>query len=109
MTRNTKLILIRHYGAWVQEQMDEGWDGYLFTFVFNQLPGSTKVKNQLMERALLRWYGRLATRSVRKLRSPQWAPLLPKGVFVPDLPFPRNPNRTCGTLSSTMGYTCMGL
>jgi hypothetical protein len=66
--------------------MDEGRDGYLFTFVFNQLPGSIRVKNQLMERELLRWYGRLATRTVRKPRSPKWAPLLPKGVFVPDLP-----------------------
>ena len=33
-----------------------------------------------------RWYGRLATRTVRKPRSPKWAPLLPKGIFVPDLP-----------------------
>jgi hypothetical protein len=33
-----------------------------------------------------RWYGRLATRTVRKTRSPVWAPFLPKGVFVPDLP-----------------------
>ena len=39
-----------------------------------------------MEREILRWYGRLATRTVRKPRSPQWAPLLPKGVFVPDFP-----------------------
>jgi hypothetical protein len=85
-TRYIKLALIQAYGAWVQQQMDEGWDGYLFTFVFNQLPGSIRVKNQLMEREIVRWYGRLATRTVRKPRSPKWAPLLPKGVFVPDLP-----------------------
>jgi hypothetical protein len=85
-TRYVKLGLIHHYGSWVQQQMDEGWDGYLFTFVFNQLPGSIRVKNQLMEREIVRWYGRLATRTVRKPRSPKWAPLLPKGVFVPDLP-----------------------
>jgi hypothetical protein len=85
-TRYIKLALIQAYGAWVQEQMDEGWDGYLFTFVFNQLPGSIRAKNQQMESEILRWYGRLATRAVRKPRSPQWAPLLPKGVFVPDLP-----------------------
>jgi hypothetical protein len=86
MTRNTKLILIRHYGAWVKEHLDEGWDGYLFTFLFNPLPGSVRAKSQQMEREIVRWYGRLATRSVRKPRSPQWAPLLPKGIFVPDLP-----------------------
>jgi hypothetical protein len=39
-----------------------------------------------MEREILRWYGRLATRTVRNPRSPKWAPLLPKGIFVPDLP-----------------------
>src|SRR5215467_6104261 len=39
-----------------------------------------------MNREMERWYGRLATRSVRKPRSPRWAPLLPKGIFVPDLP-----------------------
>jgi hypothetical protein len=86
MTRNTKLTLIRHYGAWVKQYLDEGWDGYLFSFLFQQLPGSLKTKTQLMELEILRWYGRLATRSVRKPRSPQWAPLLPKGIFVPDLP-----------------------
>jgi hypothetical protein len=85
-TRYIKLALIQAYGAWVQEQMDEGWDGYLFTFAFNQLPGSIRAKNQQMESEILRWYGRLATRTVRKPRSPKWAPLLPKGVFVPDLP-----------------------
>jgi hypothetical protein len=86
MTRDFKLILIRHYGAWVKEHLDEGWDGYFFCFLFQHLPGSLKTKTQLMEREVLRWYGRLATRIVRKPRSPSWAPLLPKGIFVPDLP-----------------------
>ncbi len=81
-----KLGLIYQYGNWVQQEIDDGWDGYLFTFMFHQLPGSIRAKNQQMEREILRWYGRLATRTVRKPRSPRWAPLLPKGVFVPDLP-----------------------
>jgi hypothetical protein len=29
LTRHVKLGLIEAYGAWVQEQIDEGWDGYL--------------------------------------------------------------------------------
>jgi hypothetical protein len=90
VTRNTKLILIRHYGAWVKQYLDEGWDGYLFSFLFQQLPGSLKTKAQLMEKELLRWYGRLATRSIRKPRSSEWAPLLPKGIFIPDLPVPKS-------------------
>ena len=55
MTRNTKLILIRHYGAWVK-----GWDGYFFRVIFRQLPGSLMINSQLMGKELLRWY-----RSVR--------------------------------------------
>jgi hypothetical protein len=81
-----KLALIHHYGHWVQQQIDDGWDAYLFSFMFSQLPGSLETKAQQMEREVVRWYGRLATRTVRKPRSPQWAPLLPKGIFVPDLP-----------------------
>jgi hypothetical protein len=81
-----KLALIQAYGQWVLEQIDGGWDAYFFSFMFSQLPGSLGSKNQRMEQEILRWYGRLATRAVRKPRSPQWAPLLPKGIFVPDLP-----------------------
>jgi hypothetical protein len=83
---NIKLALIHHYGQWVQQQIDEGWDAYLFSFMFSRLPGSLGAKTQQMEREILRWYGRLATRTVRNPRSPKWAPLLPKGVFAPDLP-----------------------
>jgi hypothetical protein len=86
LTRHFKLGLIHHYGNWVQQQIDDGWDGYLFTFMFNQLSGSIRIQSQYMEREIVRWYGRLATRTVRKPRSPKWAQLLPKGIFVPDLP-----------------------
>jgi hypothetical protein len=31
-TRYIKLALIQAYGAWVQEQMDEGWDGTYYPY-----------------------------------------------------------------------------
>ena len=86
MNHRIKLALIEAYGHWVQRQIDDGWDAYFFSFMFSQLPGSFGAKTQQMEREVLRWYGRLATRTVRKPRSPKWAPLLAKGIFVPDLP-----------------------
>jgi hypothetical protein len=86
MKYRIKLALIQAYGKWVKQQIDDGWDAYFFSFLFSQLPGSFGAKTQQMEREIVRWYGRLATRSVRKPRSPRWAPLLPKGIFVPDLP-----------------------
>jgi hypothetical protein len=36
MTRNTKSILITHYGAWVK-QHPEGWDGYFFRVQFQAI------------------------------------------------------------------------
>ena len=42
-----------------------------------------------MYRDITRVYGRLATRSVRKPRSPVWAQLLPKGIFLADFPVPK--------------------
>lgn len=84
-----RLALLDAYGDWLQEWLDQGWDGYLFTFMFNQLPGSRRAMVQQMHQQIERWYGRLATRTVRKPRSPVWAPFLPKGIFVPDLPVPK--------------------
>ena len=84
-----RLALIQAHGDWLQEWLDQGWDGYLFTFMFNQLPGSRRAMVHQMHQQLERWYGRLATRTVRKTRSPVWVPFLPKGIFVPDLPVPK--------------------
>jgi hypothetical protein len=83
------LALIQAHGDWLQQWLNEGWDGYLFTFMFNQLPGSRRAIVHQMHQQLERWYGRLATRTVRKPRSSVWAPLLPKGIFIPDLPVPK--------------------
>jgi hypothetical protein len=38
-----RLALIDAYGDWLQQWLDQGWDGYLFTFMFNQLPGSRRA------------------------------------------------------------------
>src|SRR5216683_2462059 len=51
-------ILIQEYGNWVQQQIDNGWDAYLFSFLFHQLPGSRQAKIQQMYRDIERWYGR---------------------------------------------------
>ena len=35
-----QLRLIQAYGDWIKEHWENGWDVYLFTIVFKQLPGS---------------------------------------------------------------------
>ena len=103
------LALIQAHGTWLQQWLNEGWDGYLFTFMFNQLPGSRRAIVHQMHQQLERWYGRLATRIIRKPRSPVWAPLLPKGIFVPDLPVPKRSKQDIRDVSINDGLHMHGV
>ncbi len=104
-----RLALIQAHGDWLQQWLDQGWDGYLFTFMFNQLPGSRHAMVRQMHQQLLRWYGRLATRTVRKPRSPVWIPFLPKGIFIPDLPVPKRSKQSIGDVSTNDGLHMHGI
>jgi hypothetical protein len=81
-----KLVLINAYGAWIQQYVDVGWDPYLVTFTFNYIPGSMDMKMRQMYKEVTFVYGRLLTRMIRRPRSPNWLPFLPRGVFLADLP-----------------------
>jgi hypothetical protein len=81
--------LIDAHAYWIDEFMNAGWDGYLFSMTFNNLPGSRATKIIQMTQEVTRLYGRLATRMVRKPRSSRWAGYLPIGLFLPDLPVPK--------------------
>jgi len=78
--------MVQAYGHWVQEHVKKGWDAYLLTFMFGHLPGSVDAKIQQMHREIVALYGKMATRFVKKPRSPNSAHLLPKGLFFPDVP-----------------------
>lgn len=76
--------------AFIGRFMNVGWDVYMVTVLFHQLSGSKNAKLAQMNREMERLYSRLATRTVKKTRSPRWAAYLPKGIFVPDLPVPKS-------------------
>jgi hypothetical protein len=78
--------IVRAYGRWIQEHVEMGWDPYWFTFMFDHLPDQMDARLQQMHREIIRMYGKLATRVVRRPKSPNWAHLLPRGVFFPDVP-----------------------
>ena len=88
-TRHLK-SLIQGHAQWIQRYLDQGWDGYLFTINFNELPGKRDAKIIQMHQEVTRLYGRLTTRMVRKPRSPKWVPLTPMGIFIPDKPVPKS-------------------
>src|SRR6266496_6409530 len=104
-----RLALIQAHADWAQQWLDRGWDGYLFSFMFNQLPGSRHAMVQQMHQELLRWYGRLATRTIRKTRSLVWIPFLPKGIFVPDLPVPKRSKQDIRDVSTNDGLHMDGV
>jgi hypothetical protein len=82
--------LINGHAQWIQRYLDQGWDGYLFTLTFNELPGKRETKLIQMHQEVTRLYGRLATRMIRKPRSPKWTKLLPIGIFISDMPVPKS-------------------
>jgi hypothetical protein len=88
-TRHLK-FLIQGHAQWIQNYLDKDWDGYLFTVNFNHLPGKRDTKIIQMHSEVTRLYGRLATRMIRKPRSPKSAPLTPIGIFIPDKPVPKS-------------------
>jgi hypothetical protein len=40
--------IILSYANWIQEFINVGWNAYLFTFMFNQIPGSIDAKVKQM-------------------------------------------------------------
>ena len=87
-TRHLK-SLIEGHAQWIKRYLDDGWDGYLFTVMFNYLPGKRETKLMQINQEVTRLYGRLATRMARKTWSANRARLLPIGIFIPDLPVPK--------------------
>ena len=81
--------LINAHALWIKRFLDDGWDGYFFSVMFHHLPGSREKRITQMHQEVETLYRRLATRMVRKPRSPKWAGLLPIGVFSPDFPVPK--------------------
>jgi hypothetical protein len=87
-TRHLK-SLIKGHAQWIQRYLDQGWDGYFITVMFNNLPGKRETMIIQMQQEVARLYGRLATRMVRKPRSSTRAKWLPIGIFIPDMPVPK--------------------
>ncbi len=81
--------LIQGHAQWIKRYLDDGWDGYLVTVMFNYLPGKRETKIMQMHQEVTRLYGRLATRMAGKTWSANRARLLPIGIFIPDLPVPK--------------------
>lgn len=63
--------LLDAYGQWIAEKMDQGYKGYLLTFMFNDIPGDqqTVTRTRTMKKDIQYFYKNLTTRVVRKSRT----------------------------------------
>src|SRR5437879_2794436 len=81
-----QLRVIEAYSQWIRDFWNSGWDVYLFSVVFNQIPGSRERKREQMFQEINWVYTRLLTRMFKKPRSWKWHSILPRAVFVLDRP-----------------------
>ena len=78
--------LVAAYGAYVAEQIHRGWGGYLLTFMYTQLPGSSSTVLEQMFGEVERVYATLLTRMVRNPHSAAARGHLPLLLACPDFP-----------------------
>jgi hypothetical protein len=101
--------ILQGYGAWIKEFRDAGWDGYLISFMFKHISGSSVETVREMHREIERVYGKLASRVVRKPKSAKFAHLLPRAVFFPDVPCPKKDKQELGDVTVNDGIHVHGI
>ena len=79
------------------------------TIMFRHIPGPVGTKIRQMHEEISTIYGKLANRVVRKPTSENWADLLPKGVFFPDVPGYRQTHQTLSDVSVNEGVHMHGI
>src|SRR3954447_20237115 len=88
---NRKIIdsSIQSYATWASEHVEDGWDPYLVTFMFNHVPGSRAGVLRQMQRELERVYAISLTRVIRKPWCEAEQNRLPILIACPDFPVPK--------------------
>ena len=76
--------VLKGYEQWVWERFNSGYDIYLFSFMFNEMPGNERAKIEGMNDEIKRLYSKLTTRIARKPRTHSGHRLLPLMILYPD-------------------------
>src|SRR3954469_6826546 len=85
----TKGIIDSGYGSMVKERLEQGWDGYLISLMFNRVRGSRLNVIRQMEREVERVYSTVLTRIIRDPRKVSIL-ALPLWIVCPDYPVPKH-------------------
>src|SRR5215207_6844421 len=101
--------IVNAYGLWVTDYMDQGWSGYLISFLFHPMRGSTQGVADQMEKEVERVYATFLTRVVRKPRSDCKRDLLPRWFVCPDYPVPKHAKMDLGQVTVNHGRHMHGI
>lgn len=75
---------ISGYAMMVRHHLDDGWNGHLMTFVFNQLRGDVRSKNHQMQNQIENVYASMISRLIRRPRA--YGAIHPIMIGCPDFP-----------------------
>jgi hypothetical protein len=89
--KSDDVALVEAIISWWSREMEErvtldGWNTYLVTFAFNQIPGPPALKVKLMQDSVCRFYSKLVTRILRKPNSIYHLVNRPRMITAPDYP-----------------------
>ena len=82
-------LIVKHYGYWVENMIEEGWDASLLTLMFKPLRGSWAEIEAAERAALQAVYARALTRIFRRPHAACNAGQHPIWIACPDYPVPK--------------------
>ena len=107
--KQSRLNLLNGYQQWVESYMHEGWKPYEISFMYHQLPGSTKSILEQMKQELHRVNSRLVTRFHRDPRSKIGFECIPRMMLFPDLPVYKHEKKSIQDVSINDGLHYGGI
>jgi hypothetical protein len=78
--------LVVAYEEMIQQRLNNSWQPYFVSFMFNNIAGKPVTKKHAMEAEVERVYSGMITYVVRDTHSPSWIQYVPIFVGCPDLP-----------------------
>lgn len=95
------------YTSMAIERLDQGFEPYMLTLMFNPIHGSADIQLSTMQKEATWLYGRLLTRA---FRSPNEVPLadLPLWIVCPDYPVPKSHKQPLRDVSINDGRHLQG-
>jgi hypothetical protein len=101
--------IVDAFGTWIKEQVRDGGDAYLLSFMFDHLPGSKQDRIQQMHDEITTFYRKLITYVVRYPKLNKNADKLPRGVFFPDVPIYKRQKQALRDVSVNDGLHMHGI